>query len=83
MTTQPKADRPVKLQINTAGAWRDVITFDVECEDEVLYHAPNLVGCSVHPDRVSMRVIIPGDTAPLLHWTHENGWREWASGAAR
>lgn len=83
MTDTATAPRLVKLQINTAGAWRDVITFDVENEDQVLHHAPSLVGCSVAPDRVSLRAIIPGDTAPLLIWTHAKGWREWKTGASR
>lgn len=83
MSDDTPAPRIVKLQINTAGAWRDVITFDVENEDQVLHHAPNLVGCSPHFDKVTLRVIIPGDTKPLLNWSHEHGWREWDTGAAR
>lgn len=26
-----------------------------------------------------VHVIMPGDTAPLVPWTHRDGWREWAA----
>lgn len=69
--------RPLKLQINTAGAWRDVIRFDLSDGDEVLHHAENLALRSAHAGQVSLRVIIPGDTAPLQLWTRQRGWFDW------
>jgi len=72
-------ERPVKLQINTAGAWRDVITFDVQDGDDVMHQAEQLAKWSAHADQVKMRVIMPGDTAPLQLWTPQRGWHEWRS----
>ena len=56
----------VKLQVNAKGSWRDVMQFDVEDEAAVLHAATEFFQWDTHASRLSLRVIIPGDTAPLL-----------------
>jgi hypothetical protein len=73
---QPTAIKPVKLQVNTSGAWRDVIGFDagsdVECT-EVMRAAETLGRIS----KAKFRVVIKDSLqTPLLHWTPEAGWKE-------
>ena len=74
----PRAPRRVKLQINTSGAWRNVIDFDVDDGGEVCALAETLVARSLNPDRSSLRVITP-NAVPLMLWTPETGWRAWGS----
>lgn len=74
MSDEPKL---VKLQVNTSGAWRDVMMFNVERDAQVMDLAPRLFLLAQYGDRVKLRVIIPGDTAPLVDWNLEQGWREW------
>ncbi len=69
-------NKPLKLQVNTTGAWRAVLDFDCADWDHVLHAAAELFGWS-DAAQTSLRVIIPGDTAPLMTWTKEHGWREW------
>lgn len=71
MGTQKKI---VKLQVNTTGAWRNVFDFDCEDEDAVLCAAAELFQWCKN---AKLRCIIPGDTAPLMQWTWQTGWREW------
>lgn len=33
--------------------------------------------------RLKARLIIPGDTAPLMMWTAADGWRDWVHPAER
>jgi hypothetical protein len=75
----------VKLQVNTSGAWRDVMTFNVVLDAMVMHAAPRLFSLAQYGSRVKLRVIIPGDTAPLVDWNADQGWREWGEkiGAAR
>lgn len=65
--------RPVKLQVNTTGAWRNVLDFDCADSARVLPAAAELFAGT----KCSLRVIMPGDTAPLMHWSPEHGWLEW------
>ena len=68
----------VKLQSNTRGSWRDVLEFDAadaDLNDAIMNAAEELFG---HVPGAKLRVIIPGDTAPLVNWTFDNGWRDWA-----
>lgn len=69
--------RPVKLQVNTTGAWRDVMTFDCANDAEVMDLAARLFLQGDHSDRVRLRIIMPGDTAPLIDWSKAQGWKEW------
>ena len=75
----------VKLQINLSGTWRDIMTFDVGQDALVMDLAPRLFCLAQYGERVKLRVIIPGDTAPLVVWSHAQGWLEWGEkmGAAR
>lgn len=70
--TQP---RPVHLEINNSGAWKRVLSFDVADEAEVLHAAAALLRWG--GDKLTARVIMPGDTAPLMTWNAQFGWREW------
>lgn len=76
MSDEPKL---VKLQANTSGAWRDIMTFDVAQDAQVINLASRLFALAQYGDRVKLRVIIPGDTAPLVYWSYDKGWREWAT----
>jgi hypothetical protein len=76
----PNRARPVKLQINTSGAWRDVIGFDagkyVEC-CEVLTAADMLARIG----KATCRVIVANSNAlrspmVLMNWTPDAGWQE-------
>lgn len=71
--------KPVHLEINDAGGWRRVLSFDCnnEAHSEAVLHAvPELLACSSN-QRIKARIIYPGDTAPLMHWEATTGWREW------
>lgn len=71
------APKPVVLQINTAGAWRNVITFDAADADAcgvIEYHAPGVAVVG----RAKLRVVTnDGLQTPLRHWDIERGWRDW------
>ena len=74
MSDEPKL---VKLQANMAGGWRDIMTFDVAQDAEVMDLAVRLFSLAQYGDQVKLRVIIPGDTAPLIDWTLAQGWKPW------
>lgn len=73
-TASPSDPRIVRLQVNTSGAWRNVMDFDVADESDVLAVAPHLFGCATHPG--SLRIIVPGETGWLAMWTPAEGWRD-------
>lgn len=63
----------LRLQINTTGAWRNVIDFESFRSRRIEQSAVDLFG---HDDRVTLRVIVPGvDQPPLAHWSKATGWR--------
>ena len=76
-TAKPKATKPMKLQVNTAGAWKDVISFD-DAEDhvteEIMEHAHYL---GIHDTGVSAFRITAADPAigVLANWNRKGGWR--------
>ena len=75
MSDEPKL---VMLQVNTTGGWRNVMQFDVRGDSAVMYAAPLLFSLGTDEGmRTKLRVIIPGDTAPLVDWCFEKGWQEW------
>lgn len=76
-TSTTQEVKRVKLQVNSKGSWRDVMEFDAEYDSAVLDHADKLFAFDLNRTRLSLRVIIPGDTAPLMNWTHEGGWKAW------
>lgn len=71
------APRPVLLQINTSGAWRNVVQFDAGDADAcgvIEYHAPGVAVVG----RGKLRVVTnDGLQQPLRHWDIEHGWRDW------
>jgi hypothetical protein len=71
--------RPCKLQINQRGAWRDVLTFDMDLIDvEVLQiAATNLVRFANPDGNTKLRIVIADafQTA-LIHWDAKTGWRD-------
>lgn len=76
MTTDVKPVRPVHLEVNDSGGWRRVMTFDADDDSEAVHLANGLLRLSCNP-RLKARIIIPGDTAPLMNWNAADGWREW------
>jgi uncharacterized protein (UPF0128 family) len=70
--------RPIHLEVNDSGGWRRVTGFGLDdFEDGALeYTAEQLLQLSTNA-KLRARLIIPGDTAPLVTWTREQGWREW------
>jgi hypothetical protein len=73
MSQQADTKRPVKLQVNTTGAWRNVLDFDVNDGGPVMSAAAGLF--SLVP-QATLRIIIPGEVAPLMYWAREKGWVE-------
>jgi hypothetical protein len=76
----PNRARPVKLQINTGSAWRDVIGFDagkdVAC-GEVMAAADMLARIG----KATCRIVMANSNAPrsptvLMNWTPDRGWQE-------
>jgi hypothetical protein len=81
-TTAPLIAKPVKLQINTAGAWRNVIEFDAaEVEDAgaVMFHASVIARVGSATLRI---VTADGMQTALCSWTADEGWRDFATGKA-
>jgi hypothetical protein len=73
-------EKMVKLQSNMKGGWRDVLTFDVadqEKTDDSMHHGACLFS---EVENATLRIIVPGDTAPLMNWSYTDGWREWRTG---
>lgn len=70
-------EKPVKLQINTSGAWRNVISFDAADEKasgQVLAAAPVLAEIG----RGTLRIVIDDGLQEVLQsWTPEKGWHAW------
>ena len=70
--------RIVKLQINASGAWRDVMEFDVDDADQVMDQAQELFKWDRFASKLSLRIIIPGDTKPLMICNLDEGeWVKW------
>lgn len=72
--------RPVKLQINQKGAWRDVMTVDIDQmtdETSFLDGAAAMVRSSGNMERTTMR-IVNADSPPvrLMTWDTESGWEK-------
>jgi hypothetical protein len=71
--------RPCKLQVNTTGAWRNVLDFDARNGDQIMAHAAHLFAWA--GPKTTLRIIAPSDTAPLMTWSPDAGWRKWRNGA--
>lgn len=69
------SERIINLDINEKGAWRPVTSFDLDSfeEGDLEHCAHGLLELSANK-QLKARLIIPGDTSPLLVWNHELGW---------
>lgn len=77
--------KPIHLEVNHSGGWRRVMTFDAQHDvdrDAVLQAAGKMLRWADNP-RLKARIIMPGDTAPLMTWKPATGWREWRHPADR
>ncbi len=76
--------RTVNLEVNERGSWRRVMSADLDTfeDGDLELHAEHLFQLSDNP-RLTARIIMPGDTAPLVTWSREDGWREYVSPARR
>ena len=72
------SERIIHLDINEKGAWRRVTSFDLDSfeEGDLEHCAHGLLELSANKN-LKARLTIPGDTAPLMTWTHAEGWQEW------
>lgn len=75
--------RPLNFEVNTSGAWRRVAELDLDryAEGELLTLVSQLLQGATF-ERVTARLVIPGDTAPLWHWSKSAGWVQWKGPAA-
>lgn len=75
--------RIVNLEVNDAGSWRRVTSFDLDWfNDGNLEHCADMLLSMSNNAKLKARIIIPGDVAPLLTWKHGDTWREWREVAA-
>jgi hypothetical protein len=68
------------LQVNVGtGAWRTVMDFEVEDSDDVMDLAEKLFewGHTISTKGIRLRIMKPGDTAPLMLWSENDGWEAW------
>lgn len=71
-------ERIVHLDVKDSGAWRRVTSFDLDTfEDGDLEHCAEQLLQMSGNDKLRARIIMPGDTAPLMIWGKADGWREW------
>ena len=71
--------RPCKLQINTKGAWRDALSFDIDQVDAEALQvaAANLLVIADPLGRTTLRIVMADSLqTALLHWTAAKGWVE-------
>lgn len=74
--------RVINLDVNDSGAWRRVASFDLdEFEGGQLEHVVDVLLGMATNEKLKARLIIPGDTAPLMTWTRQGGWEEWRAAA--
>lgn len=62
----------MRLQINTKGSWRDVLSYDETDDDRVRWHAAHLASIGGGKLRV-----LKDDGSPAAHWSQADGWQEW------
>lgn len=76
--------RIVHLEVNDSGGWRRVTSFDLDTfeEGDLEVCAEHLLQLSAH-EHLKARIIVPGDTAPLVTWSRETSWREWVHPSQR
>ena len=72
------ATKPVKLQVNTSGAWKNLVAFDAadgpKCAQAL--EAAEMLG-NLHGGSVAFRVATDdASSLALMHWSKGEGWRE-------
>lgn len=71
--------RPCKLQINSTGAWRDMLQFDIDQVDAevVQIKAAELVIVANPESRTTLRIVTcDGMQTALVRWDVKKGWVE-------
>ncbi len=70
--------KPVKLQVNNSGAWKDVVRFDADdaiAQDKVMAAVESLG--TVNPD-IKWRICTADSLqAVLMIWSAAKGWKTW------
>ena len=68
----------INLEVNYAGAWKHVTSFDLDTFEygDLEHCAHGLLELSAN-EKLKARLIAPGETAPLMTWSHAHGWEEW------
>jgi hypothetical protein len=69
--------RPCKLQINSSGAWRDVLRFDIDAgNDQAIQEAAaHLVALADPGGRTGLRIAIADAyQTVLVRWDQQKGW---------
>ena len=73
-----KEPRMVRLQLNTSGAWKDILRFDIDAVDDqaIQIAAVQLVELAYPRGSASLRIATADafQTA-LVRWDAKNGWR--------
>lgn len=73
--------RPINLDINNSGSWKRVASFDLDelgiLGDLDLQTAVDRLFSMSKNEKIGARLIMPGDTAPLVTWTKSEGWVQW------
>ena len=71
--------KPMKLQVNTNGTWKDVIAFD-GADAALTYEVMTSAHCLGTHDAsgvVTFRVVAVDPLIGMLaHWTRAKGWKE-------
>jgi hypothetical protein len=80
MTPATTVRKVFQLQVNVGtGAWRTVMDFRVRKVYMVMDRAEKLFLCG-HTNStkgIRLRIMKPGDTRPLMHWSENEGWQAW------
>lgn len=69
------------LQINTNGAWKTVVDFDIDqVNNGELMEAAEVIAKAAHGDRKPGLRIATADglAQPLMLWSLAKGWVEWS-----
>ncbi|SDO77566.1 hypothetical protein SAMN05216303_102324 [Rhodoferax sp. OV413] len=69
--------KPVKLQVNDSGSWRNVIRFDAADDAQCVAITEAAATLGRAASRATFRIAMDDALQlPLLHWTREKGWVE-------
>lgn len=72
----------VKLQINTSGAWRNVIEFDGSIRENVFEVMRYSTFIAILGKATLRIVTADGSQTALCSWTAKQGWRDCETGRA-